>query len=188
MVGSCGLLSGVPADATDVMDAGQRAGGGRPSARRGEPPAIRGISPRARWPRGSVRRRGVGADMAHGATLGPPVPEVDPQPLGEATSVGPLAVRPFRWLFGGQAASMLGDRLDMVAMPFAVLSVDGAGAADVGLVLGAGALSLGGFVLIGGVWADRLPRRATMLSSDVARAVLQAVAATLLLTGHATVP
>src|SRR3954471_19930921 len=130
---------------------------------------------------------GVGADMAPGATLGPPVPEVDPQPLGEATSAGPLAVRPFRWLFGGQAASTLGDRLVMVAMPFAVLSIDGAGASDVGLVLGAGALSLGGFVLVGGVWADRLPRRATMLGSDLVRAVLQAAAATLLLTGNATV-
>jgi len=126
--------------------------------------------------------------MAQGATLGPPVPEVDPQPLGEATSAGPFAVRPFRWLFGGQAASTLGDRLVMVAMPFAVLSIDGAGASDVGLVLGAGALSLGVFVLIGGVWADRLPRRATMLGSDLVRGVLQALAATLLLTGHATVP
>src|SRR4051794_34886918 len=118
------------------------------------------------------------ADMTQGATLGPPVPEVDPQPLGETTAAGrPFSVRSFRWLFGGQAASVLGDRLVMVAMPFAVLSLDGAGASDVGLVLGAGALSLGGFVLIGGVWADRLPRRATMLGSDVVRAVLQAAAA-----------
>jgi MFS family permease len=91
-------------------------------------------------------------------------------------------------LFSGQAASVFGDRLVMVAMPFAVLSIHGTGAGDVGLVLGAGALSLGAFVLVGGVWADRLPRRATMLASDVVRAALQAVAATLLLTGHATVP
>ena len=101
--------------------------------------------------------------MSQGATLGPLVPEVDPQPIGESTLAGrPLSVKSFRWLFGGQAASVLGDRLVMVAMPFAVLSIDGAGASDVGLVLGAGALSLGGFVLIGGVWADRLPRRATL--------------------------
>src|SRR4051794_25950091 len=126
--------------------------------------------------------------MTDGSTLLPPVPEVDPQPLGETTGTGrPLGVRSFRLLFGGQAPSVLGDRLVMVAMPFAVLSIDGAGAGDVGLVLGAGALSLGGFVLIGGVWADRLPRRATMLGSDLVRGVLQAAAATLLLTGNATV-
>lgn len=82
---------------------------------------------------------------------------------------------------------MLGDRLVMVAMPFAVLSVPGAGAADVGLVLGASALTLALFVLVGGVWADRLPRHLTMLASDVVRAVAQGVTAALLLTGHATV-
>src|SRR3954467_12951191 len=52
------------------------------------------------------------ADMTQGATLGPPVPEVDPQPLGETTAAGrPFSVHSFRWLFGGQAASVLGDRL-----------------------------------------------------------------------------
>src|SRR3954466_13646228 len=129
------------------------------------------------------------AEMTEELSLGLPVPEVDPQPIGDPRATArPLAVPSFRLLFGGQAASTLGDRLVMVAMPFAVLSIDGAGASDVGLVLGAGALSLGGFVLIGGVWADRLPRRATMLGSDLVRGVLQALAAALLLTGHATVP
>lgn len=83
--------------------------------------------------------------------------------------------------------SVVGDRLVMVAMPFAVLSVPGAGAADVGLVLGASALTLALFVLVGGVWADRLPRHLTMLASDVVRALAQGVTAALLLTGHATV-
>jgi MFS family permease len=90
-------------------------------------------------------------------------------------------------LFAGQATSVFGDRLVMVAMPFAVLSIKGAGAADVGIVLGAGALSIAVFILVGGVWADRLPRRATMLASDVIRAAVQGVAATFLLTGHASV-
>jgi MFS family permease len=116
------------------------------------------------------------------------VPEVDPQPLGApGPGSAPLASPGFRLLFGGQAASVFGDRVVMVAMPFAVLEVDGAGAGDVGLVLGAGALSLAVFVLVGGVWADRLPRRATMLVSDVVRALVQGVAAALLLTGHASV-
>jgi MFS family permease len=98
-----------------------------------------------------------------------------------------LASTGFRLLFGGQAASVFGDRLVLVAMPFAVLSIKGAGAADVGLVLGAGALSIAVFILVGGVWADRLSRRATMLVSDLLRAVVQGVAAAFLLTGHASV-
>jgi MFS family permease len=115
------------------------------------------------------------------------VTEVDPQPLGHGPRRGPLSVPAFRLLFGGQALSVFGDRLVMVAMPFAVLGMKGAGATDVGVVLGAGALSLALVVLVGGVWADRLPRRATMLVSDAIRAVVQGVAATLLLTGHASV-
>jgi MFS family permease len=72
-------------------------------------------------------------------------------------------------------------------MPFAVLSIPGAGARGVGLVLGASALSVAVFVLIGGVAADRLPRQLTMLVSDAVRCVAQAVSAGLLLTDHATV-
>ncbi|MCU1691700.1 MAG: putative major facilitator superfamily transporter [Frankiales bacterium] len=93
----------------------------------------------------------------------------------------------FRRLFAGQAVSTLGDRLVMVAMPFAVLTVPGAGLSDVGLVLGSSALALALFVLVGGVWADRLPRHRTMLASDVVRALAQGSAAALLLTGSATV-
>ncbi|MGN6245968.1 MAG: MFS transporter [Motilibacteraceae bacterium] len=101
--------------------------------------------------------------------------------------MGALHERDFALLFAGQSVSVFGDRLVMVAMPFAVLSVPGAGAADVGLVLGASALTLALFVLVGGVWADRLPRHLTMLASDVVRAVAQGITAALLLTGHATV-
>ncbi|MDX6219154.1 MAG: hypothetical protein QOJ48_835, partial [Frankiales bacterium] len=72
-------------------------------------------------------------------------------------------------------------------MPFAVLSVPGADAADVGLTLGASALALAVCVLAGGVVADRLPRQLTMLTSDAVRAATQAVGATLLLTGRAEV-
>jgi MFS family permease len=72
-------------------------------------------------------------------------------------------------------------------MPFAVLSVPGAGAEDVGLTLGASALSLALCVLAGGVVADRLPRQLTMLASDAVRAAAQAAGAALLLTGRAEV-
>jgi MFS family permease len=113
-------------------------------------------------------------------------PELDPQPISGARRPFPRG-REFRLLFAGQSVSSIGDRLVMVAMPFAVLTIPGAGLSDVGLVLGASALTLALFVLIGGVWADRLPRQLTMLASDVVRAVAQAATATLLITDHAEV-
>jgi MFS family permease len=100
---------------------------------------------------------------------------------------GVLRHREFGLLFTGQALSAVGDRLFVVAMPFAVLSLPGAGPGDVGLTLGASALALALCVLIGGVVADRLPRQLTMLTSDVVRGVVQAIGATLLLTGQAQV-
>ena len=110
----------------------------------------------------------------------------DPELMPGRTSV--LRHRQFVLLFAGQAVSVLGDRLVMVALPFAVLTVAGTGLSDVGLVLGAGVLSLGLFVLVGGVVADRLPRQRTMLASDVVRGLAQGASAVLLLSGTATVP
>jgi len=98
-----------------------------------------------------------------------------------------LRHRGFALLFAGQAISLLGDRLIMVAMPFAVLALPGGSASGVGLVLGANALGFGLFVLVGGVVADRLPRQLTMLASDLGRGVVQAASAVLLLSGNATV-
>jgi MFS family permease len=55
---------------------------------------------------------------------------------------------------------------------------------DVGLVLAAHALPLVGFVLIGGVWADRLPRHRVMIVADVVRFALHALLASLIFTGE----
>lgn len=92
----------------------------------------------------------------------------------------------FRLLFWGHALSMIGDRITFVALPFAVLSIGG-GAAEVGLVIGATTIPFAVFALLGGVWADRLPRHRVMLASDLVRMVSQAVSAALLLTGNAEV-
>jgi hypothetical protein len=43
------------------------------------------------------------------------------------------------------------------------------------------------FVLVGGVVADRLPRGALMLASDLVRAAAQTATAVLLATGHASI-
>jgi MFS family permease len=92
----------------------------------------------------------------------------------------------FRLLFAGQALSMLGDRITFVALPFAVLAIGGS-ASDVGLVVAAATIPFALFALLGGVWADRLPRHRLMLASDLVRLVTQALAAGLLLSGAAEV-
>ncbi len=93
----------------------------------------------------------------------------------------------FARLFIGQSLSVLGDRVSLVAVPFAVLSVGGT-ASDVGLVAAAGLLPMLMFTLVGGVWADRFRRHRIMLISDVVRFAVQGLIAGLLLTGVAEVP
>jgi len=92
-----------------------------------------------------------------------------------------LHQRNFRLLWLGQATSALGDRIVVVAL---ALYVDEIGSpTDVGLVLAAHSVPLVGFLLLGGVWADRLPRHRVMLATDLVRAALHALLATLILTG-----
>ncbi|MCU1692554.1 MAG: major facilitator superfamily 1 [Frankiales bacterium] len=79
-----------------------------------------------------------------------------------------LAVPAFRWLYAGQAVSAVGDQVFPVTV--AVLVLDGGGSAgELGLVLAARFAALVLFSLLGGVWADRLPRRRVMLSADLLR-------------------
>ncbi len=59
----------------------------------------------------------------------------------------------------------------------------GGSARDIGLVLAARAVPLVLFLLIGGVWSDRIPRRTVMMASDVVRGVCQAVFAVILVMG-----
>jgi MFS family permease len=78
--------------------------------------------------------------------------------------LGPLEERQFRLLFIGQAVSLLGDGMTGVALSFAVLDLTGS-VSDLGLVFAARTIPLVLFLLVGGVFADRLPRRAVMLTS-----------------------
>jgi predicted MFS family arabinose efflux permease len=99
-------------------------------------------------------------------------------------SFGALRERQFRLLFTGQIVSLLGDALTSVALAFAVLDITHS-ASSLGYVLAAKTLPLVAFLLVGGVFADRLPRRAVMLSADVVRMGAQGVVAALVLTGSA---
>lgn len=86
----------------------------------------------------------------------------------------------FRRIFLAQSTSTLGDQIAPIAVAFAVLEVTGSGAA-LGLVLAARTLPMVVFLLLGGAWADRPPRKSIMVVSDLVRLVTQGIFAVLLL-------
>jgi hypothetical protein len=94
---------------------------------------------------------------------------------------GLLRHREFRLLFLGQTASTIGDGVVRVALALYVTQIGSP--TDVGIVLAAGTVPLLAFLLLGGVWADRLPRHRLMLAADGARGALHALLAVLILTG-----
>jgi MFS family permease len=93
----------------------------------------------------------------------------------------------FRLLFTGQLLSVLGDRVTMLVLPFAVLGVGGG---PIGVVV----VSIAQFIpfvllaLPAGVLADRVDRRRIMVVSDGVRFAVQLIAGIALLTHHADVP
>ena len=89
--------------------------------------------------------------------------------------------RDFRLLLIGQSASTIGDRLVFVALALYVTDIGSP--SDVGIVLACHAVPLVGFVLIGGVWADRLPRNLVVVTTDLIRFGLHALLAALIFTG-----
>jgi MFS family permease len=100
--------------------------------------------------------------------------------------LSPLRERDFLLLFVGRTVSLFGTALAPIALAFGVLEIGGS-ASDLGLVVAAGSLPMVVFLLVGGIWADRLPRHHVMVASDAASAVAQAVVAVLFLTGRADV-
>ena len=75
----------------------------------------------------------------------------------------------------------MGDGVVIVALALFVTDLTD-NPTDVGIVLGAQMLPLVSFLLIGGVWADRLPRARVIMGADVARALLHGVLAALIFT------
>jgi len=98
-------------------------------------------------------------------------------------SLRPFSLREYRLLWVGQTVSAAGNALTRVAFVFAVLRIGG-NAADIGYVTAVQTVSQVVFTLAGGVWADRMKRQFVMLTSDLLRAVVQALLAVLLLAGH----
>jgi MFS family permease len=102
------------------------------------------------------------------------------------TALIPLRHREFRLLFTGRATTILGSAMAPVALAFAVLDITGS-KTDLGLVLAARSLPQLLFLLVGGIWADRLPRHRVMVASDLVSGASQAAVAALLITGNAEI-
>ncbi|MEV4419098.1 MFS transporter [Patulibacter sp. NPDC049589] len=83
----------------------------------------------------------------------------------------PLRHRDLRLLWAGLAISLVGDGLWLVALAWQVIELGG-GPVQLSLVATLFAVGLVSCVLIGGVVADRLPRRRVMLLADVVRGVV----------------
>jgi MFS family permease len=94
-----------------------------------------------------------------------------------------LRHRDFRYLWLAQSSSVIGDYLVVVALALFVVSRTGS-ATDLGLVLAAQATPLVVLLLIGGVWADRLPRHRVMIATDLVRFTLHGLLAVLIFTGE----
>ena len=84
--------------------------------------------------------------------------------------------RDFRLLWSGQAVSLIGDAAFFTALGWRAFTL--VGSSRLGIVFLSQAIGLLATLLIGGVLADRIPRRTMMIASDVSRcAVVAALAA-----------
>jgi MFS family permease len=101
--------------------------------------------------------------------------------------LGALAERNYRLFFSSTTISALGDGVAQIALVFAILDISNS-PASIGIVLAARQSAAAIVTLAAGVFADRLPRHLVLVGASVVQGVVQAIAGTLLLTGHATVP
>jgi Transmembrane secretion effector len=100
-------------------------------------------------------------------------------------SLAVLRERSFARYLAAVTISQLGSGMATVALAFAVLEFGGA--TDLGIVLLAREIPIVIFLLLGGVFADRLSRRTILVGSDLAKGVAQVGTAALLFSGGANV-
>lgn len=100
-------------------------------------------------------------------------------------SLDVLRERNFARYLAAESISDLGSGMAMVALAFAVLQFGGA--VDLGIVLLAREVPIVVFVLLGGVLADRVPRRSLLAASDLVKGAAQVITAALLVAGAANV-
>src|ERR1700722_17909167 len=98
--------------------------------------------------------------------------------MSAALRSGPLAVRSFQLLTGGQLASTVGDYCYAVALPWLVLSTHG-GPVLLGTVLACYGVPRTVLIPLAGILTDKIGARTVMLLADIVRCVLVAVLALL---------
>ncbi|MEX0428236.1 MFS transporter [Nocardioides sp. DS6] len=104
--------------------------------------------------------------------------------MASISAMAPLRAPLFRWYFASRSINLIGSMMAPVALAFAVIAVSRSPIA-LGLVLAARTIPLIVFMLLGGVVADRWGRAPVIAASNLASGASQAVAAVLVLTGHA---
>ena len=97
-----------------------------------------------------------------------------------------LKDRDFGWFFASRFVNMAGTSMSHIALAFAVLEVTDSASA-LGAVVAAHTIPMVIFLLVGGVIADRFPRRLVLQISNLSSALTQAVAAGLIITGSAEI-
>ena len=97
-----------------------------------------------------------------------------------------LRHRDVRIFVSARFVSLLGSSIAPIALVFAVLDVSDEPTAA-GIVLAARSIPNVVFLLIGGVIADRLPRRLVLVVANTVSGLTQAFAAGLILSGHAQI-
>lgn len=93
----------------------------------------------------------------------------------------------FRWFFIARTTSLVGGSMAPVALAFAILHVEESASA-IATVLTGRTIALVVFLLIGGVIADRMPRRLVIQVSHALTALTQGVVAWLIISDNATIP
>ena len=106
------------------------------------------------------------------------------QPLGRARFLHAFASRDFRLLWSGQLVSLVGDAAFLTALGWRTFTL--AGSTRFGIVLVCQSAALLTTLLIGGALADRYPRRAMMIVSDLARFCAVGALAAVDASGHLT--
>jgi len=100
-------------------------------------------------------------------------------------SLDVLQERSFARYLAAVSVSTLGSGMAMVALAFAVLEFGTA--TDLGIVLLAREIPIVALLLLGGVFADRLPRKRILVGSDLVKGTAQLATAFLLFSGSADV-
>lgn len=98
--------------------------------------------------------------------------------VGRVRFTRALRSRRFALLWSGQTISSIGDGAFFAALAWQVLTLTGS-SKSMGIALVAQSIPLVLFMLVGGVVADRLPRRMTLLWSDGGRSLVTLIVAAL---------